>query len=184
MSGGTFSGYVEGLQISRLGKAISLKIRLITPGGQRVELYIHAPPDWLSLGKAISGTYHEAETPDGTVLIIDSVVEDKNLRPAIIHELTVEKILRVDQDTVIVEGKYSDGRMFSHTLRDTRLLELQPRLPIKSLGLFIERDSLQVLVTIINKNEFNLLARAYEFSSQLLKAGLEEPEKKFLEGGQ
>ncbi len=181
MSGGTFSGYVEGLQIARLGKAISLKIKLISPGGQRVELYIHAPPDWLSLGKAISGTYHEAETPDGTAFIIDSIVEDKNLRPAIIHELSVEKIQKIGQDMVVVEGKYSDGRMFSHTLRNPRLIESLPKLPLPSLGLFIERGSLQVLVTIINKNEFNLLARACEFSSQLLKTASEEPEKKFLE---
>jgi len=182
MSGGTFSGYVERLQMAKLGKAVSLKIRLITPGGQRVDLFTHSPPDWLCPGKPVSGTYHEAESPDGSKLIVDSIVEDKNLRPAIIHELTIEKILKIGQEMVVVEGKYSDGRMFSYTLRDPDVVELMPKLPLSSLGLFIERDSLQVLVTLIDKNEFNLLTRACEFSSQLLKIASEEPEKRFLEG--
>lgn len=182
MSGGTFSGYVEGLQIARLGKAISIKIKLITPGGQRTELYIHNPPDWLSIGKAINGTYREAQTPDGPIHIVDAISEDKNLRTAMIHELTIEKILEIGLGTVVVEGKYMDGRIFSYTIKDSKLLEYAHKLPLTTLGLFIERDSLQILVTVICKNEFRVVMRACEISSQLSKMAIEEPEKKFLCG--
>lgn len=182
MSSGTFNGYVEAIQIARLGKAISLKINLITPGGQRTALFIHNPPDWLCLTKAINGTYHEVATPDGTIRIIDTIAEDKNLRMANIHELTIEKILKIGTDLIVVEGKYSDGRIFSYTLRDPKLLGSMDKLPLSFLGLFVERDSIQTLVTIISKNEYNLVMRACEFSSQLSKIATEEPERKFLNG--
>ncbi|MEM2040971.1 MAG: hypothetical protein QXI52_03565 [Nitrososphaerota archaeon] len=182
MSNVTFSGYIEGIQATRIGKAISLKIRLITPGGQRTELFIHNPPDWLNIGKAIKGTYYEAETPDGSIHIIDSIQEDKTLKSPIIQELTLEKILSIGQDTVVVEGRHSDGRIFSYTLKDPKFLEFKRRLPLTSLGLFIERGSLQVLLTIISKAEYSIISRTCEISSHLSKIAMEEPEKKFLEG--
>lgn len=180
MSNVTFSGYIEGIRATRIGKAVLLKIRLITPGGQRTELFIHNPPDWLNIGKAIKGTYHEAETPDGSISIIDTIEEDKSLKTLIIQELTLEKILSIGQNTVVVEGKYSDGRIFSYTLKDSKLLEFKHKLPLSSLGLFIERDSLQVLLTIISKAEYSIISRTCQISSHLSKIAMEEPEKKFL----
>ncbi len=182
MDGNTFSGYVEGLQLTKLGKAISLKIKLITPGGKRIELFIHNPPDWLKIGKAISGTYNIVETNYGTKFIVDNIVENTDLRPAMINELLVEKILGIGESTVVVEGRYQDGRFFSHTLRDIKLLEFIHKLPMQFLGLFIEKDSLQVLITILTKNEFAIVSRASELSSLLSKISSEEPEKKFLNG--
>lgn len=182
MSSVTFSGYVEGIQATRIGKAVFLKIRLITPGGQRTELFIHNPPDWLNIGKAIKGTYHEAETPDGSIRIVDSIQDDKSLKTPIIQELTLEKILSIGQNTVVVEGRYSDGRIFSYTLKDIKFLEFKHKLPLSSLGLFIERDSLQVLLAIISKSEYSIFSRACEISSNLSKIAMEEPEKKFLNG--
>ena len=169
-----FHGYVAGIKLARLGNAPVVKLSIIKPGGQLLEMHIHSPPDWLTAGLAVEGKYYVAETRSGKALIVSSIASTRQLKPAQLRRITIEHVERASDGELLIEGRRDDGGFFSSKLSRAGG-STGP-----AYGVFVEVGGLYRLVATIPLREFESIRRAQEFVALLRKKELESPEKDYL----
>jgi len=175
-----FHGHVVKMRIGRLGNAPALRLTVFTPNNTHLDLYIHSPPDWLSIGTPVEGRYYEATVGERNVPIVEELRIDEKMRPAVLRSLIVESLERTVDGSLLVEGRKEGGGLFSYILDDEELSRSISETPCSVYGVFIERSGIPILAAVLPIQEVEMMEKAHRLISRLARDAEAHPELDYL----
>lgn len=176
-----FRGHIVKMRIGRLGNAPALCLSVFTPNRTHLELYVHSPPDWLSIGAPVEGRYYEAALDDKNAFIVEEIRLDRNMRPASLRSLIIERIERTVDGSILLEGRREEGGLFSYIMEDEGLTRGLGETPRNVYGVFIERNGIPILAAVLPVQEIEMMEKTRRLISELAKEAEQSPELDYLQ---
>lgn len=173
-------GYITRIRPRRVGATIALHVSISTLSGECYETLVHDPPDWLDLGSKI--TAHLERIPGRSELLYAAtgLKPSESLPDTLRVDVTVESIRETPDGHVLIEGRRSDGGLFSYLLtpESADLSGITP--PYKAIALKTLQHGSERVIAVVSQRNLKIMARAREIILQLKEVEEERPELGFL----
>jgi len=155
------AGYVTLIEPRTRRGLIEYRLRIVTPGGERITAYIREPPLWLKLGTPVDITI----TSIGDRLMVEHISRKSNMRELNVTPIVIDEIAR--EMFTVISGRIN-GKFFSIPILDNHLVSRLPdKVPSKVYCVLSEGGGLKIL-EIISEKEYMILMNARKILNQII----------------
>lgn len=156
------TGYITLIEPRSRRGLIEYRLRIVTPGGERLTVYIRELPSWLKIGTPADVTV----TSIGDRLLIDRISRKSNL-----HELKITQVIidEISKETFTVISGRIDGKFFSIPILDEYLVSRLPdKVPSKVYCILSESEGGLKILEIISEKEYAILTNARKILNRIM----------------
>jgi len=156
------TGYITLIEPRTRRGLIEYRLRIVTPGGERIVAYIREPPPWLKLGTPADITIISA----GDRLLIDRISRKRGLNELRIAPIMIDEIVK--EAFTVMSGKIN-GKFFSVPILDKHLVSRLPnKVPSKVYCIFSESGGGLKILEIISEREYMIFTNARKILNQII----------------
>jgi len=156
------AGYITLIEPRSRRGLIEYRLRIVTPGGERVTAYARELPSWLKVGTPADITVISI----GDRFLIDHISRKSNL-----HELKITQVIidEISKETFTVISGRIDSKFFSVPILDEYLISRLPdKVPSKVYCILSESEGGLKILEIISEKEYAILTNARKILNRIM----------------